>query len=49
MHEILHTIGLCPDNLTHPDILDFVILQRDEFTNLFLSLKTYVRRSFNSF
>ena len=29
MHEVLHLIGLCPDNLSHPDIMDFI------FTNYF--------------
>ena len=46
MHEILHVIGLCPDNMTHPDLLDFILVQRDEFVNLFSTLLTYVRRSF---
>jgi hypothetical protein len=26
MHEVLHIIGLCPDNLSHPDILDFILM-----------------------
>lgn len=24
MHEIFHIIGICPDNLSHPDMLDFI-------------------------
>lgn len=24
MHELLHLIGLCPDNLGHIDLLDFI-------------------------
>jgi len=29
MHEILHIFGICPDSLSHPDLLDFI------FTNYF--------------
>jgi len=48
MHEILHMIGLCPDNLTHPDLLDFFLLQKEDFGNLYQNTKLYVRRSLTS-
>ena len=48
MHEILHLIGLCPDNMTHPDLLDFFLAQKEEFIRLFSTLLTYVRRSLTS-
>ena len=24
MHEVLHLLGLCPDSMSHPDLLDFI-------------------------
>ena len=41
MHEIIHAIGLCPDNLTHPDLLDFLMLQKDEVSSIFMNIKYY--------
>lgn len=32
MHEILHLIGLCPDNMSHFDITDII------FTNSFVDI-----------
>lgn len=26
MHEIFHIFGICPDSMSHPDLLDFIFL-----------------------
>jgi len=41
MHEIFHVIGLCPDNMSHPDLLDFLLLQREEIGRIFTIIKNY--------
>jgi hypothetical protein len=43
MHEILHLIGLCPDSLSHFDLMDLVVSNHQSFLeNLNLKLKSYV-------
>lgn len=34
MHEILHIIGLCPDNFTHPDLIDIFIVNYESIISL---------------
>ena len=34
MHEILHIIGLCPDNFTHPDLLDIIVANYEGIISL---------------
>ena len=34
MHEILHIIGLCPDNFTHPDLLDVIVANYESIISL---------------
>ena len=33
MHEILHIIGICPDSISHLDILDVLMSNYHEFIN----------------
>jgi hypothetical protein len=42
MHEILHVIGLCPDSLSHLDLIDLFINQYVEIINLLINCKSYV-------
>ena len=42
MHEILHFIGLCPDNMSHPDLLDFLLLQKEDLGRIFTSVKIFL-------
>lgn len=37
MHELLHIIGLCPDNLGHLDLLDLVVANYESL--LYINLK----------
>jgi hypothetical protein len=39
---ILHAIGLCPDNLGHPDLLDFIVLHYNEFKSIFINIIRYL-------
>jgi len=34
MHEILHIIGICPDNMSHIDLLDLVFVNYQNNLNL---------------
>jgi len=36
MHELFHIIGLCPDNLAHLDVLDVLMSNYQEFTNILI-------------
>ena len=49
MHEFLHIIGLCPDNFTHFDLLDLVVVN---YQNLFYininTIKYYVTKRISS-
>jgi len=33
MHEFLHILGICPDSLSHLDILDLVMYNYNGFIN----------------
>ena len=48
MHEVLHIIGLCPDNLTHIDLSDIIVVYYSEmfwyFESLYLSLKNKINQ-----
>lgn len=39
--EILHVIGLCPDSLSHIDLLDLVISNYQTAIDIFNLLKHY--------
>ena len=39
MDVIFHTIGLCPDSVTHYDLLDFILLQFNEFKTIIFPIK----------
>ena len=43
MHEILHFIGLCPDSLSHIDILDFLSPLFSDFSLNFQSFYLYLK------
>lgn len=46
MHDILHIIGLCPDAMMHPDIIDFIIYQNIDLKwlrNIILSILRRMR------
>jgi len=48
MHELLHIIGLCPDNVGHLDLLDLVVANYESLSYINLkSIRSYVikRRS----
>ncbi len=32
MHEVLHIIGLCPDNFAHLDLMDIVVANYENLT-----------------
>ena len=34
MHEILHVIGLCPDNFMHIDLIDIFIANYDNLIHI---------------
>ena len=44
MHEILHTVGLCPDALTHFDLLDLVVADPQFFTYLSFQTNQHVTK-----
>ena len=48
MHDILHLIGVCPDAATHPDLLDFLLLQKDDYANQLTVLYNGFRRKISS-
>lgn len=35
MHTLLHLIGLCPDSISHFDLLDLITLGHTQFVHLF--------------
>lgn len=39
MHEILHIIGLCPDAITHLDIIDIIAVN---YHNIITYIKVYI-------
>ena len=39
MSEILHVIGLCPDSISHLDILDLIIANYQTITDFFKTFK----------
>ena len=34
MEAIMHTLGLCSDSTTHPDLLNFFAYNYNEFVNI---------------
>lgn len=34
MHEVLHFIGICPDSLSHLDLIDLITANHIQLTNL---------------
>ena len=48
MHEVLHLIGICPDAATHPDLLDFFLLQKEDFVNQLILVRNELRRKIPS-
>jgi hypothetical protein len=42
MEQILHFIGLCPDSMAHPDLLDFLLLQKEDLGRIFTSVKIFL-------
>ena len=49
MHELFHTIGLCPDTLTHPNLISMLIAsyQTIPFFN-YKNIKQYVTQRIRS-
>jgi hypothetical protein len=43
MQEVLHTIGLCPDHLSHLSVIDLIIGYYNEIQSIILKIKEYVR------
>ena len=52
MHEVLHIIGLCPDSMTHFDLLDLIVANNPimGYVNVinFQNLKYNVIKRFSS-
>ena len=43
MHEVLHTIGLCPDSFAHFDLIDLIVANYENLTYIKpKSIKNYV-------
>ena len=34
MHEILHIIGICPDNFSHIDLIDIFVANYENLTHI---------------
>ena len=49
MHELLHIIGLCPDALSHPSVMDIAVAswQNIPYVN-FKNIKLYVTKCIRS-
>lgn len=43
MHEILHFIGLCPDSLSHIDLIDIFICHHNQFINIVNTILKWVK------
>lgn len=49
MHELIHIIGLCPDSLSHTDLLDLILAkyQISPYININNYLKHVIKRRSN--
>lgn len=41
MHEILHIIGICPDSMSHLDLIDFTVANYQNITDI--KIKTIIQ------
>jgi hypothetical protein len=42
--EFLHLLGICPDTLSHTDILDIIILNYNDFQTIINNIKTIINK-----
>jgi hypothetical protein len=49
MHEFLHIIGLCPDNFTHLDLTDLIVVNYQNLSYININtIKYYVTKCISS-
>ena len=46
MSEILHIIGLCPDGVSHPNIIDLILCSYSELQTLTFQIKFKIAQLF---
>lgn len=49
MHEVLHIIGICPDNMSHLDLIDLVVGNYQYIADIKIkTIKSYVTERIRS-
>jgi hypothetical protein len=43
MGEFLHALGLCPDSMSHLDLLDVIIFQWNQLQLYFYTILSYLK------